>query len=220
MTHVKSNSVIGRFMINAACFLTCGCIAWSCGNQPGGGGRHGQNVDDAEQQAYEEEADSVDGVAVSHRCSERYDYLHMLLTDVDYLSSPSMLMSFRVKHMTEIEDLRRGAECTEMETRAENDIINRETDALLQLYDRKSRELELPSQSVIATLQNFTAAVRSASSAAELNDFIEPRRGVLQEVEYIYLCIDQQTPEAGRVRTMANTFKKELEAKKNRFGMK
>jgi len=160
--------------------------------------------------------DTIDGRKVTADCAVSAAALQDLRIEAEQLASPSMLMNFRARYEGRLAEALSG---TENLTDDEMRIINLQKDSLETTLRKQCKELAVPAEGVIQNLQNCIGMVGRAKNRQQLIMLIESRRGVLQQLDDIHLCVEEHSTRISEVKRLAKQLKNDLERKKSQFGI-
>lgn len=189
-------------------------LSVSC-NSEQKGGRYQAEEYDANALPYGA-TDTIDGEKVSNECAIINNDLERLKASLELISSPSMLMTAKVTYQHDLDSLSMGNDNL---TPEEASIIKTLIKDIATTYEAKCKEYEIPAEGVIDNLRRCIDRVNKTNNSTELIRFMEARRGMLMDLDYIHLCVDSRSNRIDEVRKLAAQLKHDLDRKKRRFGV-
>lgn len=161
--------------------------------------------------------DTINGEKVSKECALMNSDLEWLLRKVERVKSPDMLMLVRKDFEHTLDSLTIGSGNLVSEERT---VINNICDSIRIAYAQACEEYEIPAEGVIDNLKHCITRVDQAKNSMQLELFIESRRGMLRNLDYIHLCVESKSKKIPEVKRLAQQLKSSLETKKKQFNIK
>ena len=87
-----------------------------------------------------------------------------------------------------------------------------------ETYKKTCREYEVPASGVIANLRNLTERLDKIDKREDFIRFQDVRIGMLNSLDYIHLCVEQNSNAISEVKRLAIILKNKYDTKKHEFG--
>lgn len=158
--------------------------------------------------------DTINGEKVSKECALMNNDLERLLNRVERVKSPDMLMLLRKDFEHTLDSLTIGSDNLATE---EKTVINHLCDSIRTSYAQVCKQYEIPADGVIDNLKRCINRVNQAGTVTQLYTFMDNRRGMLRNLDYIHLCVESNSKKIPEVKRLAQQLKTTLEAKKKQY---
>ena len=143
-----------------------------------------------------------------------FDIATSRLTEV---LSPEGLISAKKQYILAIETLQRDINGLNSQ---EKSHVQSHKAAADDAYRKACQTYEVPASGIIANLNDMKKGIDKVKSNQDMYRFEDCRLGVLRNLDYIYLCVEQNSKSIPEVKQLAQTLKSKYESKKHELGMR
>ena len=208
MTYRNTYNVLFLFII---------CIAFAACNEnktKSSESQPSESDDFAEQETYYN--DTIEGEKVSHDCAAMSYNLDDIISRLEAVQSPSMLMKVKADYPDLL--TKATAELSQLPT-DEKALMQDKVGRIRTLYAETCRTYEVEADGIISNLQNLIQQIQRVNSKAAFDNYCSGRYGVLNNLDKIHLSTNEQSPHIKEIKRLAHQLKSLVEAKKAELGM-
>lgn len=131
--------------------------------------------------------------------------------------SPDGLISAKKRYIVATTDLSEDMkELTDEEKALVRDYKAKADEA----YQKACQAYEVPASGVIANLNDLIKGIDKVNTKPEMYRYEENRLGVLRNLDYVYLCVEQDSKSIPEVKRLSQILKSKYETKKHELGFK
>ncbi len=201
-------------------FVAIALIMVSCEDKKNGNLNSDTSLEEFEKTPSWEEllADSiVEKEHVGKECAVICNNLDIATNRLSNVLSPDGLISAKKIYFAATTNL---ANDTQGLSSQEKSAVQNHKQEADEAFSKACRAYEVPASGVIANLNNLIKGIDKVKTAQDMSRFEDCRLGMLRNLDYIYLCVEQNSKSIPEVKRLAQTLKSKYESKKHELGLK
>ncbi|MCQ2257192.1 MAG: hypothetical protein MJZ41_04255 [Bacteroidaceae bacterium] len=161
-------------------------------------------------------SDSVEGDKVSKECAVICYRVEQVSDRVNTVHSPQQLMELKKEYSKKIGEATKG---TEELDKSEKQLVAKHAEEVEESYRNACSEFEVPAVGVIQNLSSLIKRIDQIKTKDEFYRFQDCRYGMLQDLDYIHLCVEHNDKRINEVKRLAQVLKSKYESKKHELGV-
>ena len=161
--------------------------------------------------------DTIDGEKVSQDCAAMSYNLDEIITQLEAVKSPSMLMKVKYDYPNLLSQATNELNQLSADEKA---VMQKKMNRIRTLYNETCQTYEVEASGIISNLQNLINKIHKVNTQADFDKYCSNRYGVLNNLDKIHLSTHDDSPHINEIKRLAKELNSQLQAKKAELGIK
>ncbi|MBQ9363954.1 MAG: hypothetical protein IJT97_11160 [Bacteroidaceae bacterium] len=197
-------------------FISCICILFAACQGKQAKSSESQKSDSDE--FIEEDVfynDTIEDKKVSQDCAAIAYNLDGIITQLEGVLSPSMLMKAKYDYLHQLPQVTSEVNQLPADEKA---VMQKKMNRIRTLYNETCKTYEVEASGIISNLQNLINQIHKVNSKAAFDNYCSGRYGILNNLDIIHLSTHDNSPHINEIKRLAKELNSLLQAKKAEFG--